>query len=361
MVSPGFGDTSLHEEPVVLATEASEPSLSNPPSSSRSVEDRKFDAEKQSVYRHPLFPLLALLFEKCEHATQSNEFCTTDQFNRELHAFIQLQKEKSKPFFSDEPEIDSLMVKAIQVLRIHLLELEKVQELCKDFCTRYIACLKGKLHSENLLKTDGYESADSDETGEFSISRQRGGDADFTPPPQSQPIPSYALVLGPAGGSFPPGTDLSALLKRGTPLSQIGTNIMHQDLIRGIDDDDESDSGNSGRKRSKRGVLPKPATAIMKAWLFQHITHPYPTEDEKRQLASQTGLTLLQVNNWFINARRRILQPMLDASDENIKQSLQNWSPDNSHENGDGSSYGSDSNDGRPENNGLSAVSDSVA
>ncbi|TPP57611.1 Homeobox protein PKNOX2, partial [Fasciola gigantica] len=42
--------------------------------------------------------------------------------------------------------------------------------------------------------------------------------------------------------------------------------------------------------------------------------HPYPTEDEKRQIASQTNLTLLQVNNWFINARRRILQPMLDAS-----------------------------------------------
>ena len=30
-------------------------------------------------------------------------------------------------------------------------------------------------------------------------------------------------------------------------------------------------------------------------YLFQH---PYPTEDEKRQIASQTNLTLLQVNNW---------------------------------------------------------------
>lgn len=42
--------------------------------------------------------------------------------------------------------------------------------------------------------------------------------------------------------------------------------------------------------------------------------HPYPTEDEKRQIASETNLTLLQVNNWFINARRRILQPMLDGA-----------------------------------------------
>ncbi len=39
------------------------------------------------------------------------------------------------------------MIGVIQVLRIHLLELEKVQELCKDFCNRYINCLKGKRES----------------------------------------------------------------------------------------------------------------------------------------------------------------------------------------------------------------------
>lgn len=43
------------------------------------------------------------------------------------------------------------MVKAIQVLRIHLLELEKVSDLCKDFCSRYISCLKTKMNSETLL------------------------------------------------------------------------------------------------------------------------------------------------------------------------------------------------------------------
>ena len=55
------------------------------------------------------------------------------------------------------------MIRAIQVLRIHLLELEKVQELCKDFCNRYITCLKGKMQSENLLRSDygGYDSDDS--------------------------------------------------------------------------------------------------------------------------------------------------------------------------------------------------------
>lgn len=34
--------------------------------------------------------------------------------------------------------------------------------------------------------------------------------------------------------------------------------------------------------------------------LSPHLSfqHPYPTEDEKRQIAAQTNLTLLQVNNW---------------------------------------------------------------
>ncbi|KAG9482427.1 hypothetical protein GDO78_011228 [Eleutherodactylus coqui] len=72
--------------------------------------------------------------------------------------------------------------------------------------------------------------------------------------------------------------------------------------------------GEDKKSKNKRGVLPKHATNIMRSWLFQHLMHPYPTEDEKRQIAGQTNLTLLQVNNWFINARRRILQPMLDAS-----------------------------------------------
>lgn len=52
--------------------------------------------------------------------------------------------------------------------------------------------------------------------------------------------------------------------------------------------------------------------------LCDSYQHPYPTEDEKKIIALETNLTLLQVNNWFINARRRILQPMLDASTPDI-------------------------------------------
>jgi len=65
--------------------------------------------------------------------------------------------------------------------------------------------------------------------------------------------------------------------------------------------------------KKRRGNLPKAATNVLKKWLFDHLFHPYPTEEEKSALGAQTGLTMNQISNWFINARRRILQPMLES------------------------------------------------
>ena len=46
------------------------------------------------------------------------------------------------------------MVKALQVLRVHLVELEKVNELCRDFCGRYCLCLKHKFRTELLAHSE---------------------------------------------------------------------------------------------------------------------------------------------------------------------------------------------------------------
>lgn len=43
---------------------------------------------------------------------------------------------------------------------------------------------------------------------------------------------------------------------------------------------------------------PRPPCAHPSLALHLSFQHPYPTEDEKRQIAAQTNLTLLQVNNW---------------------------------------------------------------
>ncbi|XP_037793871.1 homeobox protein homothorax-like [Penaeus monodon] len=168
------GATAPTPQPVVppahaAAHNAHEQCLSGqplPPDHHGYHDQAQFEADKRAVYKHPLFPLLALLFEKCELATQSADSVSSDSFNLDIQAFVQHQERDRKPFLMNDPEVDGLMIKAIQVLRIHLLELEKVQELCKDFCNRYITCLKGKMQSENLLRTEyGYDSPGSPDGG----------------------------------------------------------------------------------------------------------------------------------------------------------------------------------------------------
>lgn len=60
--------------------------------------------------RHPLFPLLTLLFEKCEQATQGSECITSASFDVDIENFVHQQEQERKPFFSEDPELDNLVI-----------------------------------------------------------------------------------------------------------------------------------------------------------------------------------------------------------------------------------------------------------
>lgn len=62
-----------------------------------------------SCHRHPLFPLLALLFEKCEQATQGAEGTTSASFDGDIESFVRKQEKEGKPFFCEDPETDNLV------------------------------------------------------------------------------------------------------------------------------------------------------------------------------------------------------------------------------------------------------------
>jgi len=240
------------------------------------------------------------------------------------------------------------MVKAIQVLRIHLLELEKVNELCKDFCQRYIACLKGKMQSENLLRSPlqtAYSPAvnviNSNVQQQQPTTPIQAQQPTFIPQQQityyaapavtpctvANATPSASVIASPMQPAqvatltyvpqgVAPGQQIviaqvpqqpavvtsvpytnstvpttmtystvpSSVTYVSTPAIETVTPPRPQTHSSGDESPTEitvpssvplpaldSPTEVTDKKRTRRGVLPKQATSIMKTWLFQHL------------------------------------------------------------------------------------------
>uniref|UniRef100_A0A0X3NWD1 Homeobox domain-containing protein n=1 Tax=Schistocephalus solidus TaxID=70667 RepID=A0A0X3NWD1_SCHSO len=546
--------------------------------------------DNEAIQNHPLFPLLALIFEKCQLATctprdssrnPGMDICSSDSFQEDIAIFTKEMSAANRPLLTSNQELNLMMVEAIHVLRFHLLEIEKVHELCDNFCARYITCLKSKIpidlviedresggstgsaaspppsllpgvpqtlpaataaassssssgdavgglqdlggqfreddvgrassavvaaaaaakammqaagivnpvyppldrndeltnvepmhgygefgascyrdpsevrfscqpaaHSNQASYTNPYSQAGRPTTDQLSPSARgyrgpheevenntfgRGSGRHWQQPfyfpanpfgqncvwdspdlrcsrehhdprispystpgfpssadaaamayghyhqhPYHSPMLNSAFPMGPISGSrklhtddFAPsilcgrGTDQSAprgrvhggFAKNGLLASAGGhppfashagldmtvcggpnvgggggssavssgsgggaQELTSDGVANSIGSQEENneevdcEDRTSTKRQKKRGIFPKVATNTMRAWLFQHLSHPYPSEEQKKQLAQDTGLTILQVNNWFINARRRIVQPMIDQS-----------------------------------------------
>ncbi|CAJ1973505.1 unnamed protein product [Sphenostylis stenocarpa] len=65
-------------------------------------------------------------------------------------------------------------------------------------------------------------------------------------------------------------------------------------------------------KTKKNGKLPKDARQKLLSWWELHYKWPYPSESEKVALAEATCLDQKQINNWFINQRKRHWKPSED-------------------------------------------------
>lgn len=74
-------------------------------------------------------------------------------------------------------------------------------------------------------------------------------------------------------------------------------------------------AGATGRKARpkggvRRGGLDARVAGRLKCWLLDHIEHPYASRAEKQTLSALTGLTVLQISNYLINARVRVVSPL---------------------------------------------------
>jgi hypothetical protein len=141
-----------------------------------SNENQLLTAQKTLIYKHPLFPVLVYVLERCEQATLNpslllssvtHDETSTSSFEHNLKIFLAKNPTLLTSIKHDQHElssvIDNFYIDAMQVLRIHLLELDKVNDLCRDFCQRYIACLKVKLNANNIFTDDEEDDEDEEE------------------------------------------------------------------------------------------------------------------------------------------------------------------------------------------------------
>uniref|UniRef100_A0A914ULH4 Homeobox protein unc-62 n=1 Tax=Plectus sambesii TaxID=2011161 RepID=A0A914ULH4_9BILA len=218
---------------------------------------------------------------------------------------------EGRPVRTGDDEVDRLVRDSILVLRMNLVELAKVADLCDDFRTRYVQCIKRKMNQETLL---GFGNDSDDES--------MNGDGRCSPGTSNRARGAVAMLTTAQGTVSVPleiyaNSDVSRMDQEATN-DAMNVNYPTNGHFSFDDDAFNFEHRGPGRKSS----LPKKAVDVLKGWLFQHVTHPYPTELEKAQLSQDTSLSLSQVNNWFINARRRILQPMLDGPCNEWSQSV---------------------------------------
>jgi hypothetical protein len=60
-----------------------------------------------------------------------------------------------------------------------------------------------------------------------------------------------------------------------------------------------------------RRNLSSEARALFLSWLKDHLFHPYPNEQEKRDLSMRGEVSIEQVGTWFVNARVRTVPKLL--------------------------------------------------
>ncbi|CAL8070179.1 unnamed protein product [Orchesella dallaii] len=123
-----------------------------------------------------------------------------------------------------------------------------------------------------------------------------------------------------ASSSTDEGEDMCYSSDADIPMtSDLGTGV--QGMSASDDNDHKSLSpSKEPLERKKRGTLPKESVTLLTQWLYDHRYNAYPSESEKIELSKQAKLSLLQVCNWFINARRRILPEMILSEGQDPQQ-----------------------------------------
>jgi len=242
----------------------------------------ELQARKNYARSHRFLPVLMELVSECK---KDNLLPPVDQLgylyegqaasiDMGLDDFLQSQGIETTPLNSEDPlknsERDEFISKLEQMREKYKDELERLNRVCTEFCTRMVgllneqATMRPLLEQETHMKMQGIQQK-----------------FDFVRNQLRQSVCNAILVL----------------------------------------------QKQYNQQRKKGRTLPKKATEHLSNWFFDHINDPYPSEEEKSMLAASGGLTITQVNYWFGNKRIRYKRKCLEEESKRALMEEQERQP----------------------------------
>ncbi|XP_008781110.1 homeobox protein knotted-1-like 1 [Phoenix dactylifera] len=234
------------------------------------------DLIKAQIANHPRYPSLVAAYIECRKVGAPPEMASLlEEIGRERYASAGCGE------IGADPELDEFMESYCRVLQRYKEELSKPFNEAASFLNSIEMQLsnlcKGRTTSSSTTTATG--NSPSDEVVGSSEEELSCGDVD-------------ALESQESGSRLADHELKEMLLKK---YSGYLSNLRKEFL-----------------KKRKKGKLPKDARLTLLDWWHTHYRWPYPTEEEKAKLAEMTGLDQKQINNWFINQRKRHWKPSED-------------------------------------------------
>ncbi|KAF7809320.1 homeobox protein knotted-1-like 6 [Senna tora] len=239
-----------------------------PPSSIPSEIQRQDDAAsaiiKAKIASHPHYPRLLQAYIDCQKVGAPPEIaCLLDEIRRENDL---CKRDVVSTCFGADPELDEFMETYCDLLVKYKSDLARPFDDATSFLNKIETQLTHLCSAASLLSL-------SDDGGASSEEDLSAGDVD--------------------------GQDVQLRCEdrelKDRLLHKFGSHISSLKL--------------EFSKKKKKGKLPKEARQTLLQWWNVHYKWPYPTEADKIALAKSTGLDQKQINNWFINQRKRHWKP----------------------------------------------------
>ncbi|KAF7051984.1 hypothetical protein CFC21_060155 [Triticum aestivum] len=238
-----------------------EPAPAPPEPSTHSNHDRGTDTVKAKIMSHPLYPALLTAFIECQKVGAPPEIVgRLSALAGDLHSDPGDRRQDPVP----DPELDEFMETYCDVLVRYKQELTRpIQE-----ADQFFRAMEAQMESFTL-DDQSYEGGGSSED------EQEAGDVGGLPEITSHCAEDKELKS-------------HLLNKYSGYLSSLWRDLS---------------------KKKKKGKLPRDARQKLLHWWQLHYRWPYPSELEKAALAESTRLDAKQINNWFINQRKRHWKP----------------------------------------------------